>query len=184
MAKRVIESLPRAQGAGRMPPGPRKKPTQSRDLRIVISLGPKKWLRETILAWPGPTITWEAVREALAKKYPTAVWKRQSLARHPTLQKAFESTKRRLLTEREERKEKALLAAGKSKRKSRPKTGTDEFFQDRIAFLETRVDQLEKENAGLKQRFFRWQRNATRAGLPLERLDRDIPQIDRGQADE
>jgi hypothetical protein len=184
MAKRVIQSLPKSKGAGRMPPGPRKKPTQPDEIRVVIAGEPKKWLRQTILAWPGPTIEWEDVRAALQKKYPTATWKRQSLYRHPVLRNAFRSAKLRLLTEREERNEKALIEAGKATRKSRPKAGTDEFFQDRIAFLEAHVDRLEKENAGLKQRFVRWQRNAARHGLPMERLDRDIAQIDRGQADE
>jgi hypothetical protein len=178
MAKRVIEQLPRQKGAGRMPPSPRQKPP-SRDgaIRQIINRPVREWIRNKILAWPGPTIEWEDVRDVVRKKYPTGDWKRQSLARHKLIQKAFDDTKRRLLREREA----AKAAAGEA---VEAKVGSDEFFQNRIEILEGRVRDLENEKAQLKQQFVRWQRNAFAAGMTLQQLDRPALRIDRGQGDE
>ena len=167
-----------------MPPSPRAKSAGPQTPRFRISRSIRKWIRDTILAWPENTITWEAVRDVVRKKYPDAVWKRQTLAKNDELQKAFQDTKRRLLRQREEAATKESTTSGKTAKPPRPKSGTDNFYQVRIAFLETRVRELETENTGLKEQFVRWQRNAFIAGMTMQQLDRPLLPIDRGQADE
>jgi hypothetical protein len=186
MAKRIIDSLPPAKGAGRLPPAARPKQTRvpGPEDRFVITPSIREWIRNKILAWKEPTITWDAVRDAVRKKYPKAVWKRQSIAKFEELQKAFDDTKRRLLREREDRQAKERAAVGKSAKPAKPKSGTEEYLAQRVQVLEERLEKVEAENRALKQRFVRWQRNASRAGIPIERLDRELLQIDRGQADE
>jgi hypothetical protein len=156
-----------------MPPTPRAKTATGSDSRFVITTAIRDWIRKTILAWPGPTVTWEGIRTVVRKKYPKGVWKRQSLARHPVLQDAFRATKKRLIQEKADRK-----ATGK------PKAGADELAQRRIHFLEGRVQELETENGRLKNQFIRWQRNAFAAGITLAQLDRPLRPIDRGQVNE
>jgi hypothetical protein len=112
------------------------------------------------------------------------VWKRQTLAKNDELQKAFQDTKRRLLREREDAVAEARTAGGKTAKRSKPKSGTDEFYQERIASLEMRVSEFETENTRLKDQFVRWQRNAFTAGMTMQQLDRPLLPIDRGQADE
>jgi hypothetical protein len=164
---------------------PRAKQAGTQTPRFQITRSIRKWIRDTILTWPENTIiTWEAVREVVRKKYPDAVWKRQTLAKNDDLQKAFQDTKRRLLRQREEAATKESTGGGKTAKPPRPKSGTDEFYQGRIAFLETRVRDLETENACLKEQFVRWQRNAFIAGMTMQQLDRPLLPIDRGQADE
>ncbi|MCP3476294.1 hypothetical protein NLM33_39435 [Bradyrhizobium sp. CCGUVB1N3] len=144
----------------------------------------RKWIRTKILAWPHSTITWEAVRAEVRKKHPEAEAKRQTLAKYEELQSAFYDTKRRLLLEREQKSAKERAAEGKPAKPGRPKAGTDEYLRNRVAFLETRVRELETENTRLKQQFVRWQRNAIGAGMTLQQLERPHRRIDRGQADE
>jgi hypothetical protein len=177
MAKRIIDSLPPSKGAGRMPPSPRAKPPKDDGIRQIINRPVKEWIRATILAWPGPTIGWEEVRNVVRKKYPNGDWKRQSLARHRRIQEAFNDTKVRLIRERDEAKSRAGQA-------TKPKAGSDEFLQNRIEFLEESVRKTEAENDRLKQQFVRWQRNAFAAGMTMQQLDRPALRIDRGQADE
>jgi hypothetical protein len=184
MAKRILDSLPRAKGAGRMPPTPRAKAARSQTPRFRITRSIRKWIRDTILAWPEKTITWESVGATVREKYSEAVWKRQTLAKNDELQKAFQDTKRRLLREREEAVAKARTAGGKTAKRSRPKSGSDDFYQERITSVETRVRELEMENTRLKEQFVRWQRNAFIAGMTMQQLDRPLLPIDRGQADE
>lgn len=183
MAKRILDSLPRAKGAGRMPPTPRAKVAKTQNPRFQITRSIKKWIRDTILAWPEKVITWEAVCETVRKKHPQAVWKRQTLAKNDELQKAFQDTKRRLLREREEIAAKVQIS-GKTGKRSASKSGSDEFYQERIASLQARVGELEAENTSLKKQFVRWQRNAFAAGMTMQQLDRQLLPIDRGQADE
>jgi hypothetical protein len=186
VVKRVLESSPRAKGAGKLPPTTRANTatTQTPAARFTIKLGIRDWIRQTILAWQQPAITWEAVREIVRKKYPKAEWKRQTLAKYPALQKAFQDTKRRLAREKEEREQQARAKAGKPAKTYRPKLDSDEFIRERINFLEGRVRELEDENDRLKQLFVRWQRNAFAAGITLQQLDSPLLPIDRGQANE
>jgi hypothetical protein len=185
MAKRVFDSLPRTKGAGKLPPVPRPKPPKRQTPRFIITPSIEEWIRKTILSWPHPEMDWGAVRDAVKKKYPAGVWKRQSLARHEVIQDAFRNTKVRLPAEEAKRKdEERNRMSGKAPKLVKPKSGSDEFMQDNIRFLEGRVQQLEGENGILKKQFIRWQRNAFAAGLSLEILDRPLRPTDRGQANE
>ena len=67
--------------------------------RFRMTRSIRKWIRDKILAWPRSTITWEAVRAEVQKKYPEAEAKRQTLAKYEEIQDAFQATKRRLLME-------------------------------------------------------------------------------------
>jgi hypothetical protein len=160
-----------------MPPSPRAKPIKDERIRQVITRSVREWIRQIILAWEGPRIEWEEVRKVVQRKYPRGDWKRQSLARHPRIQQAFNDAKRRLARERDETRSRAGKAI-------RPKAGSDEFLQGRIEFLAGRVRELEMENTRLKERFVRWERNAFTAGMTMQQLDRPLLPIDRGQADE
>jgi hypothetical protein len=185
MAKRVLDTLPRSRGAGRMPPGPRPKPPKRSGPRFTITPSVEKWIRDTILAWPGPDIGWEEVRDRVKKKYPNGVWARQSLARHEVVQKAFQAAKKRLAEEEAHRKaQEHIRITGKAPKPAKPKSGTEEYMRDRIQFLEGENRQLNDENKTLKDRFIRWQRNAFMAGITAEQLDRPVRPIDRGQANE
>ncbi len=101
MAKRILDSLPRAKGAGRMPPGPRKKPRpKPQGIRYIITGRIVEDIRKLILAWEYPTITWEAARSAVNTKFK-AEWTQQALSKHPKILKAFQATKKRLRDERD-----------------------------------------------------------------------------------
>ncbi|SIO52529.1 hypothetical protein SAMN05443247_07266 [Bradyrhizobium erythrophlei] len=164
-----------------MPPSPRANRPKPTEPRFLVTPSIKEWLRKTILTWRGPTIEWEDVRRVVQKKYPRGIWKRQSLAKHA--QAAFDATKRRLEQERADEAE-ARAKAGKAAKRAKPKSGTDEFYAERIIFLEERVHEFATENDRLKQQFVRWQRNAFAAGMTMQQLDRPVLPIDRGQADE
>jgi predicted RNase H-like nuclease (RuvC/YqgF family) len=82
------------------------------------------------------------------------------------------------------RRRRARAKAGKAAKRAKPKSGTDEFYTERVTFLEGRVRKLETENDRLKRQFVRWQRNAFAAGMTMQQLDRPALRMDRGQADE
>lgn len=177
MAKRIIESTPR-KNPGRMPPGPRKKPGKRLTPRFFITRSVKEWIRDTILAWPRPTIGWNEVQEAAQSEYPAGKFNRQTLRDHKIIRDAFDDTKARLAREKAER-----LKAGKVAGAQKPATDSDEFVQARVQFLEGRVTDLEADNARLRNQFVRWQRNAFAAGMTIEQLDRPLRPIDRGRVD-
>lgn len=174
MAKRILDSLPRAKGAGRMPPGPRKKPRPSpQGIRLLIKLRTAEDIRKLILAWDEPTITWEAVRAKVNLKFKSE-WTRQALSNHPKILKAFQATKKRLRDERD---------ASPKRRKSLTRDTTVPILQERVRFLEDRVIELEGTVEQYKAQFARWQRNAYLAGIPLSKLDGSVQKVDRGRSD-
>ena len=174
MAKRILDSLPRAKGAGKMPPGPRKKPrARSQGLRVLIKLSTSENIRKLILAWEQPTITWEAVRAKVNLKFRSE-WTRQALSNHPKILKAFQATKKRLRDERD---------ISPKRRKSLTRDTTVPILQERVRFLEDRVIELERTVEQYQAQFARWQRNAYLAGIPLSKLDGSVQKVDRGRSD-
>jgi hypothetical protein len=174
MAKRILDSLPRAKGAGRMPPGPRAKSRpRAQQIRVVITRGTVDKIRSMILAWPHGKITWEAIRAAVNSKFGTE-WTRQALQAHYKIKKAYQDTKKRLRDDPD------------SKPKSRKATTKDTVvpvLQERIRFLEDRVIELEGVIIEYQGQFVRWQRNAYLAGIPLSKLDGTVQTVDRGRSD-
>lgn len=174
MAKRILDSLPRAKGAGKLPPAPRRKPRHIPiGMRSII--GPKfvDEIRKLILAWTRPTITWEAVRSAVNTRYKTQ-WTRQALSKHETILKAFQATKRRLRDDRD---------ASPKRRNTLTRDSTVPVLQDRIRFLEDRVIELEKKILDYKTMFLRIQQNAYLMGVPITKLLKSTAPGDRGRSD-
>jgi hypothetical protein len=174
MAKRVLESLPRAKGAGRLPPGPRKKPRPApAGVRLVITGSVVEKIRKLILAWPHPTMTWEAVRSAVNTNFK-AEWTRQALSKHRTILKAFQATKKRLRDER---------APSSSRRKRLTRDTTVPVLQDRIRYLEDQLMDLEGEILEYKTQFLRIQENAYLLGVPMSKLLKSNEPGDRDRTD-
>jgi hypothetical protein len=53
-------------------------------MRYLSKRGVVEEIRKLILAWPHPTMTWEAVRSAVNTKFK-AEWTRQALSNHDTI---------------------------------------------------------------------------------------------------
>lgn len=173
MAKRIVDSLPR-KGAGRMPPGPRKKARPAaRGIRVILTRGTVDSIRSTILAWPHSKITWEAIRAAVNSKLGTE-WTRQALQSHAKIKKAYADTKKRLREDPD---------AAPKKRKATTRDTVVPVLQSRIRFLEDRVIELEGVIEEYESKFLRWQRNAYLAGIPLLKLDGTVQTVDRGRTD-
>jgi hypothetical protein len=174
MAKRVVNSLPPSKGAGRLPPGPRKKSRAApQAARILISRGTIDNIARMILAWPHPKITWEAIRAAVNSKFKTE-WTRQALEAHYKIKKAYRATKGRLRDDPD------------SKTKSRKATTKDTvipILQERIRFLEDRIIALEGQIIVYEDQFLRWQRNAYLEGIPWSKLEGTMQTVDRGRSD-
>ncbi|MFV3370907.1 hypothetical protein ACNFH5_22295 [Pseudomonas sp. NY15435] len=51
--------------------------------------------------------------------------------------------------------------------------------EQRIRRLESEIDRLKSENSELLVRFIKWQYNAYKHGISKEKLDADLPRIDR-----
>lgn len=187
MAKRVLDSLPPAKGAGRMPPAtkPRQPRIPGEEDRFILTASRREWIRNVILTWSNPTIRWEEIREVVRKKYPKLILQRQSLAKHKLLQDAFTATKLRLARERKNAEEATLTESGKPAKPAKPQSGSEEYLNGRIQALEKKVNQLQEENTKLKQQFARWQFNAfSKGGMTMQELDKPRGRADRGQADE
>jgi hypothetical protein len=173
MAKRVIEKS-RRKNPGRLPPGLREKPRapipgERQTLSRTVVAG----IRQIILAWPDPTITWEAIRAVVNTTYE-AEWTRQAFYNHETIKKAYQITKNRLREDRE------LLP---KKRKSKIRDSSVPVLQERIRYLEDRVIKLEGDIVTYKAQFATWQENAQLAGVPLSKLNEKRPGGDRGRSD-
>jgi hypothetical protein len=169
MAKRVHE-----KGAGKLPPGPRKKPRQMpTEGRVIISLAAEEWICKMIRSWRGKTISWEEIRAKANSKY-TTTWTRQALSSHETIKKVFQAKKKQLLE---------LKDAAAGPRRAKPRNASVSVFQGRIKFLEDQVVELERKVADYQAQFVRWQQNAHLAGIPFSKLNKKIEGGDRGRSD-
>jgi predicted RNase H-like nuclease (RuvC/YqgF family) len=130
-------------------------------------------IRKLILAWPHPTMTWEAVRSAVNTKFK-AEWTRQALSNHGRILKAFQATKERLRKERD---------ASPNRRKTLTRDSTVPVLQDRIRFLEDRTQELEREILEYKTQFLRIQQNAYLLGVSMPKLLKSTEPGDRGRSD-
>jgi hypothetical protein len=173
MAKRVIEKS-RRKKPGRLPPGLRKKPREHfPGTRFVLSRTVVEDIRRIILAWPHPTITWEALRAEVNTVFKSN-WTRQALSNHAKLLGAFQATKKRL---REEK------SSSPKKRSSLIRNTSVPVLQDRIRYLEDKIVKMEGVIATYKAQFATWQENAHLAGTPLSKLNEQRPGGDRGRSD-
>jgi hypothetical protein len=187
MAKRVIEKS-RRKNPGRLPPGLRKKPRGPiPGMRYVLSKTVVDEIRSVILAWPHPTITWEALRANVNSVF-TSNWTRQALSNHAKLLSAYQKTKKRLREEQEEREQKEKEqkeqdSSSNKKRSSLTRNTSVPVLQDRIRFLEDRVIELEGVISAYEAQYARWRQNAHLAGVSMSVLDRQQPGGDRGRSD-
>ncbi len=150
-------------------------------VRWLITKRMTTWIRNMVLTWPGETISWKEVCAVVTKEYPAGHWRRQTLSRNKDIQAAFESTKRRLHLQADGRR-----TNGKAPRRAPSdgaNSGTWDYHLDEIAKLHGRIAGLEKTIAGLERQFVRWQANADKEGLTLQKLDAPIPRADLGWVD-
>jgi hypothetical protein len=92
---------------------------------------------------------------------------RQTLSSHPEIKFAFGHQKER-------------LKSGVSVRKRPPSLN---IAAQRIRRLETENSRLTRENERLLERFMRWQYNAHKFNVSLEKLDAPMPYVDRDSAE-
>ena len=124
----------------------------SKDIAILIN---------QINAWEGK-LGWEALCDAAASLIggrPT----RQTLSSHVQIKTAFGQKKIQLKNGFFSTKRPSSLA----------------IAERRIGRLESENERLKVENSNLLERFARWQYNAYKHGVTKDKLDADLPKIDR-----
>lgn len=123
-----------------------------RDIEIIVNL---------IDSWEGK-LGWEVLCDGAAPLIggrPT----RQTLSSHQRIKSAFAHSKERQKSGLVPSKRPASLA----------------IAEQRIKRLENENDRLKAENAKLFEKFIKWQYNAYKYGISQEKLDADLPAIDR-----
>ena len=124
----------------------------SKDIAILINL---------IDSWEGK-LGWEVLCDAVAPLIgarPT----RQTLSSHSQVKAAFGQKKQQ---------QKSGFVATK-----RP--ASLNIAEQRIGRLESESSRLRAENSALLERFIKWQYNAYKHGVSKEKLDAELPVIDR-----
>lgn len=124
----------------------------SKDIAILINL---------IDSWEGK-LGWETLCDAAAPLIgarPT----RQTLSSHSKVKAAFGHKKQQQKNGLVTTKRPASLS----------------IAEQRIARLESENSRLNSENAHLLERFIKWQYNAYKHGISKEKLDAELPPIDR-----
>ncbi|MCF5029621.1 hypothetical protein GIW78_10150 [Pseudomonas syringae] len=124
----------------------------SKDIAILINL---------INSWDGK-LGWEALCDAVAPLIgarPT----RQTLNSHSQVKTAFR--------QRKEQQKSGLVPT------KRP--ASLNIAEQRIGRLESENSRLRAENSALLERFIKWQYNAYKHGISKEKLDAELPLIDR-----
>ncbi|HGS7994518.1 hypothetical protein P3821_26410 [Pseudomonas aeruginosa] len=128
----------------------------SKDVVALINL---------IDTWEGK-LTWEALCDAalpLIGTRPT----RQTLNSHAQIKTAFGHKK----------------AQQKNGFVSTKRPPSLSIAEQRIRRMESEIDRLKAENSELLVRFIKWQYNAYKHGVSKEKLDADLPTIDRDSSE-
>ncbi|WP_333874940.1 hypothetical protein [Methylobacter sp.] len=115
-----------------------------------------------IYAWKDQKLTWEGICDASASvigKKPT----RQSLNANKLIKEVYKSKK---LT---------LKAHGPVT----PKPSSLTMAGDRIARLQSEIENLKRKNSILLEQFVIWQYNAYKRGIKEHQLNEPLPRIDR-----
>lgn len=115
-----------------------------------------------IYAWKEEKLTWEGICEASASvigKIPT----RQSLNANKLIKDAYKSKK----------------AALKVHEPVIPKPSSLTMAAERIARLQSEVENLKRKNSALLEQFVIWQYNAYKYGVKEHQLNEPLPRIDR-----
>jgi hypothetical protein len=170
MARRILTQLGKAHGAGRLPPGPRRKPRTGK--RPPITKDTANLIRELIEAWPHGTLSWEDVVVAVNKSFGTK-WHRQSLANHGKIKAAFQAKKIEL----------RKSAAAGLKPKARATDSTVEYLERQLKQATGQVVELRLQLQEAEARMARWRHNAYLRGLTLEQLETPMQENDRGRSD-
>lgn len=124
----------------------------SKDIAVLINL---------IDSWEGK-LGWETLCDAVAPLIGTRPT-RQTLSSNVQIKSAFQ-----------QKKEHQKSGPVRTKRPA-----SLNIAEQRIGRLESENGRLKSENFALLERFIRWQYNAYRHGLPVEKLDAELPKIDR-----
>jgi|SRR5690606_6838 len=127
-----------------------------KDIDSIISL---------IDGWDGK-LSWEALCDAsepVTGTRPT----RQTLNAHERIKSAFSHKKEQL----------------KNGFVSTKRPQSLSIAEQRIRRLESENSRLKAENANLLEQFLKWQYNAYKHGLSKEKLDADLPAIDRDSSE-
>lgn len=175
MAKRILQGLPRAKGAGRMPPARRAaatpRPRGKKRLRIIKET--KQRIRDIIVDWKGEEFSWDLLMAVINNEFK-GEWAPQSIAKHADLQRLFQLTKERVRT----------AAANKAKgKKKRPVDSTAEFFEHQIDLLKRENADLKTRLAETEARMARWRKNASLNRVSVAMLDAELQHNDRGRSD-
>jgi hypothetical protein len=169
MAKRILLQLGQARGAGRLPPGRRAKPHFAQ--RVPITREAENRIREIIEEWPHATLRWEDLLPVLDKEF-RADWQRQSLAKHPKIQRALQLKK-------EELRQSKLIGL----RKSHTADSTTEYLNKQISALTEQNEGLKAKLRECEMRLARWRHNAYLHRVTIEQLDEPMQENDRGRSD-
>jgi hypothetical protein len=170
MAKRILHDLGPAPGAGRLPPGPRRKPRSGR--RMPITRDDVKTIRGIIEGWSQPKLTWELLGAVVQKSFGTG-WHRQSLFAHPQIAAAFQAKKLEL--------RKAAKTGRRPKR--RTSDGTILYLEQQIRDATEEISELKKLLAEREAQLARWRHNAFLHGVSVAQLDEPLLPNDRGRSD-
>lgn len=168
MAKRILGELGQAPGAGRMPPGPRRKPRTGG--RAPITKEAENRVREIIEEWSQPRLRWEDLLPVLNKEF-RGDWQRQSLAKHPKILRAFQA------------KKKDLRQAKLTGRKPPTADSTVEYLKIQVRALTEEIEGLKAKLAQYEIRMARWRHNAYLHRVTIEQLDAALQENDRGRSD-
>jgi hypothetical protein len=128
------------------------KHLSGKNLDLIVTL---------IDSWEGK-LGWESLCDEVMKVIgfrPT----RQTLSSHTKIKSAFDDQKERL----------------KSGFVSTSRPASLSIAEQRIRRLEAENNRLERENVRLLECFMRWQYNAHKFGVSLDKLDAPLPAVDR-----
>lgn len=129
--------------------------------KIITASSLPKILRE-LDRWEGK-LTWPLFCERVAKVLGVDSISRHTMYQYPAITERFQQRQRDL----------------RDARDSRPRDYTLDAAQKRIADLEAQVKRLNETNEALLDQFRRWQYNAYANNVPMDKLDRPLPKVDR-----
>jgi hypothetical protein len=129
------------------------KHLNTKDIEILVGL---------IDSWTGK-LGWEALCDAVAPLIGVRTT-RQTLSSHSQVKSAFKHKK--------EQQKNGFFAT------KRPASLS--IAEQRIRRLESENNRLKSENSDLLERFVKWQYNAYKHGVSKEKLDAELPPVDRG----
>jgi hypothetical protein len=131
---------------------------RDRDVDLIVDL---------IRNWSGTKLTWDRICDETEKLFGTRPT-RQALFAHSKIKNAYLGRKKRL----------RLSEGGNA-----PVPSSLAYAGLRIARLKAENDELRETNARFQEQFVKWQYNAYKYGVSKEKLNEELPRIDRERTD-